>query len=140
MSARKIKYIVIHCTATRPDAKVDSFKKYWKETLGWKNVGYHVLIDQNGIPHYLADFNTITNGVKGFNHESIHISYIGGIDANGKAKDTRTPQQKATLLSCIREALEWAGGKLIIQGHRDFPNVKKDCPSFDCSEYSWITA
>lgn len=133
---RKVKYIAIHCTATNPDANVESIKRYWKETLGWKNVGYHILIDQNGIPHYLADFNTITNGVKGFNHESIHISYIGGIDG----KDTRTPPQKATILTCIREVLEWAGEKLIIQGHRDF-GANKECPSFDAkSEYSWITA
>ena len=137
---RKVKYIVLHCTATNPDATVESIKRYWKENLGWKNVGYHILIDKNGLPNYLADFNSITNGVKGYNHESIHISYIGGIDEKGKPKDTRTMPQKATILDCIREVLEWYGEKLIIQGHRDFPNVNKACPSFDCSEYSWITA
>lgn len=131
---------MIHCTGTQPSATVEAIKRYWKDYLKWKSPGYHILIDQNGIPYYLSDFNSITNGVKGYNHESIHISYIGGIDENGKAKDTRTMQQKATILDCIREALEWVGEKVIIQGHRDFPNVAKECPCFDSrKEYSWIT-
>lgn len=135
---RLIKYIVIHCTATQPEASVEAIKNYWK-SIGWKRPGYHILVDANGIPHYLAPFDQITNGVKGYNMESIHISYIGGIDKNGKPKDTRTPQQKATLLKCIKEALEYVGRKLIIQGHRDF-GVSKACPSFDAkSEYEWIT-
>lgn len=135
---RLIKYCVLHCTATQPEASVEAIKNYWK-SIGWKRPGYHILVDANGIPHYLAPFDQITNGVKGYNLESIHISYIGGIDRDGKPKDTRTPQQKATLLKCIKEALEFVGRKLIIQGHRDFPGVNKACPSFDCKEYEWIT-
>lgn len=135
---RLIKYIVIHCTATQPEASVEAIKNYWK-SIGWKRPGYHILVDANGIPNYLAPFDQITNGVKGYNMESIHISYIGGIDRNGKPKDTRTPQQKATLLKCIKESLEYVGRKLIIQGHRDF-GVNKACPSFDAkNEYKWIT-
>lgn len=136
--SRLIKYCVLHCTATQPESSVEAIKNYWK-SIGWKRPGYHILVDVNGIPHYLAPFDQITNGVKGYNMESIHISYIGGIDRDGKPKDTRTPQQKATLLKCIKEALEYVGRKLIIQGHRDF-GVNKACPSFDAkSEYEWIT-
>jgi len=136
---RKIKYIAIHCTATSQDVKVDSIKRYWKENLGWKSPGYHILIDKNGIPYYFLDFNLPSNGVKGFNFESINIAYIGGVDDKTKPLDNRTNPQKATLLNCIHEVMLWAGGKLIIQGHKDFPNVKKDCPSFDAKkEYSWI--
>lgn len=135
---RLIKYCVLHCTATQPEASVEAIKNYWK-SIGWKKPGYHILIDQNGIPHYLAPFDQITNGVKGYNLESIHISYIGGIDRDGKPKDTRTPQQKATILKCIKEALEYVGRKLIIQGHRDF-GVNKACPCFNAKqEYEWIT-
>ena len=75
---REIKYIVLHCTATSKDATVENIKKYWKERLGWKNVGYHFIIKPNGKIEKLAGINTITNGVRGFNDRSIHISYIGG--------------------------------------------------------------
>lgn len=132
---RNIEYIVIHCTGTAPSVKVDAVKNYWKNHLGWKNPGYHILIDANGIPNYLAPFENVTNGVKGFNHNSIHIAYIGG---KGGA-DTRTLGQKATLLTCLREVIEFLGYVPIIQGHKDFPGVSKSCPNFDAkNEYSWI--
>jgi N-acetylmuramoyl-L-alanine amidase len=104
---RKIDYIVIHCTATQPNATKESILNYWKNTLKWKSVGYHRLIDANGVIHELANFETITNGVKGFNSNSIHFSYIGGIDEKGKPKDTRTLKQKESLLFLIKQAKKW---------------------------------
>ena len=136
---RLVKYCVIHCTATQPNASVQAIQNYWK-SIGWKRPGYHILIEANGTAHQLAPFSEITNGVKKFNMESIHISYIGGIDKHGKPMDTRTEAQKASILKAIKEALEWSGKKLIIQGHRDFPNVNKACPSYPAKEeYKWIT-
>ena len=130
---RKIDYIVIHCTATSPDTKKESILNYWKNTLKWKSVGYHRLIDKFGIIHELANYNQITNGVKGFNSVSIHFSYIGGIDEKGKAKDTRTLKQKESLLYLIKEAKKQFPNA-IIQGHKDFKGVAKACPSFDAKK------
>ena len=132
---RKIDYIVIHCTATQPNATKESILNYWKNTLKWKSVGYHRLIDANGVIHELANFETITNGVKGFNSNSIHFSYIGGIDEKGKPKDTRTLKQKESLLFLIKQAKKLYPSA-IIQGHKDFKGVAKACPSFEAkNEY-----
>lgn len=134
---RKINYIVIHCTATQPTATKQSILNYWKNVLKWKSVGYHRLIDANGVIHELANYEQITNGVKGYNSESIHFSYIGGIDEKGKPKDTRTQKQKESLLYLIKQAKEQFPDA-IVQGHRDF-GAKKACPSFDAkTEYSAI--
>lgn len=136
---RSIKYIVIHCTASPQTATVQNILRYWKETLGWKNVGYHRLIEADGTIHKLADFDAITNGVKGFNHESIHISYVGGVSPANKPVDNRTEKQKGAILDCIFEAIQHTGKKVIIQGHRDFGS-NKTCPCFDAKpEYQWIT-
>lgn len=137
---RSIKFIVIHCTATQQTATVANIQRYWRDSLGWKSPGYHLLIEQNGTIHRLIDFNGIANGVKGFNNHSIHISYIGGIDKAGKPLDNRTAAQKKAILECINEVIKWSDNKcLIIQGHRDFPNVNKACPSFDAkAEYRGI--
>ena len=116
---RKIDYIVIHCTASQPNATKQSILDYWKNVLKWKTVGYHRLIDANGIIHELANYEQVTNGVKGFNSNSIHFSYIGGIDEKGKPKDTRTPQQKESILKLLKE-LRKRYPKAIIQGHKDF--------------------
>jgi N-acetylmuramoyl-L-alanine amidase len=137
---RNIDYIVIHCTATPQHATVESILNYWRNNLGWKNPGYHMLIEANGKVHKLQDFDNPTNGVKGHNYNSIHISYIGGVTGTMKPIDNRTYEQKAAILDCIRQAVEYTEGKkLIIQGHRDFPGVTKACPSFDAKkEYKWI--
>jgi N-acetylmuramoyl-L-alanine amidase len=71
-----------------------------------------------------------TNGVAGHNANSVHVSYIGGVDAKGKAVDNRTLEQKASMLLILRK-LRKNYPEAVICGHRDFPGVKKDCPSFD---------
>jgi N-acetylmuramoyl-L-alanine amidase len=134
---RKIDYIVIHCTATQPNTKKEAILSYWKNTLKWKTVGYHRLIDANGVIHELAKFEQITNGVKGYNSESIHFSYIGGIDESGRPKDTRTLKQKESLLYLVKQAKKQFPNA-IVQGHRDF-GANKACPSFDAkNEYKAI--
>ncbi|SFO04497.1 N-acetylmuramoyl-L-alanine amidase [Paenimyroides ummariense] len=130
---RTIKYIAVHCTATKQNATVEAIRNYWKRNLGWKQPGYHIIVKPNGDHERLALDETVCNGVKGYNRESIHVSYIGGIDDNGKALDNRTEAQKRTLLQIIC-GLKAKYPNAIIQGHRDFPNVAKDCPSFNAKE------
>jgi N-acetylmuramoyl-L-alanine amidase len=135
---RKIDYIVMHCTATLSTASVEAIKRYWREVLGWKNPGYHYLIEADGETHKLQEEEKPANGVKGYNHNSIHVSYVGGIDAEGNPFDNRTYQQKAALIGQLK-FLKRKYPNAIIQGHRDFPGVKKACPSFDAkAEYKMI--
>lgn len=132
---RNIKYIAVHCTATAQTATVSAIQNYWKKNLGWKMPGYHFMIKPDGEAINLLSIEQISNGVKGFNSVSINISYIGGVDDKGKAIDNRTPAQKETLLKLLKE-FKTKYPTAIIQGHLDFPNVVKACPSFNAkSEY-----
>jgi len=131
--SRAIKYIVVHCTATKQYATIEAIRKYWKINLAWKSPGYHIIVKPNGDLERLASDETICNGVKGYNSNSIHVSYIGGVDDNGKAIDNRTDAQKKALLQTIC-GLKAKYPNAIIQGHRDFPNVAKDCPSFNAKD------
>ena len=146
--AKKVKNIVIHCSAGFGDK--NSILAFWK-SKGWKTVGYHRLIDLDGIVHELAPFTAITNGVLGFNDSTIHICYIGGIERGTlKPKDTRTAKQIWAIEYCVKEAVEWlrTNGKDItkdlgIVGHRDYSKDAnnngtiesweriKECPSYD---------
>lgn len=130
---RDIKYIVVHCTATPQTATVSSIQNYWKNTLKWVMPGYHFMIRPDGEIIQLLEIEKISNGVKGFNSVSINISYIGGIDSENKPIDNRTPAQKRSLTDLLTK-LKKEFPKAIIQGHRDFPNVKKACPSFNAKE------
>lgn len=157
MAHRFISHLVIHCTAGHGD--LESVLRFWKKTLGWRHPGYHFFIDYDGTVHQLAPINNVTNGVKGYNSHSVHISYRGGVrkDNNKIAEDTRTPEQKAAILDTIRKVLEElkphqdiTGIKIL--GHRDFSPDQdgngvisaweriKECPCYDCiPEYEWIT-
>jgi len=157
MKAKEIKYIVIHTSAGY--GNVESIKKFWKETLKWKVGGYHRIIDLEGNIHNLYPFDVSLNGVKGYNSQCLHISYIGGVSKTNvnKAEDTRTQKQKEAIIECIVEAQIWIvhnGGNINtvkILGHRDFSPDKngngiiesweriKECPSFDAiSEYAYL--
>ncbi|MND74232.1 N-acetylmuramoyl-L-alanine amidase [compost metagenome] len=134
---REIKYIVLHCTATQPNATVESIKNYWKNTLKWSNPGYHYLIGSDGFIHELLPEEKVSNGVAGYNLNSVHVSYIGGVDKTGAPKDTRTPQQLASMKSIVQRLKDkYPEAKTL--GHRDFPRVKKACPSFDVSNWLLI--
>lgn len=130
---RDIRYIVVHCTATDQTAKVDAIKRYWKDILKWSRPGYHYIINANGIVEQLQNEDLPSNGVSGFNSMSVNISYIGGIDRDGKLVDNRTEQQKRSLLSILK-VLKAKYPKAEIRGHRDFPNVAKACPCFDAKK------
>ena len=130
---RDIKYIVVHCTATPQTTSVESIQKYWKTQLGWKMPGYHFMIKPDGEIVQLLEIEKISNGVKGFNSVSINISYIGGVDSENRPIDNRTLAQKRSLTDLLTK-LKKEFPKAIIQGHRDFPNVKKACPSFNAKE------
>ncbi len=135
---RTIKHIVIHCTATSPKTKVSSIQNYWKRHLGWRMPGYHFIVLPNGNFERLLDVSQVSNGVKGYNAHAIHISYIGGVSQKGNPLDTRTQAQKATLLQLIK-LCKTRHPNAEILGHRDFPGVRKACPSFDAkNEYKHL--
>ena len=130
---REIKFLAVHCTATPQTATVSSIQNYWKNVLKWKMPGYHFIIKPNGEVVQLLEIEKVSNGVKGFNSVSINISYIGGVDSKNKPIDNRTESQKKALFDLLKK-LKKQFPKAIIQGHRDFPEVKKACPSFNAKE------
>lgn len=136
---RTIKYIVLHCTATPQTTTVESIQRYWRTPKphgnGWKDPGYHHIIKPDGTIVDLHPIEKVSNGVAGHNATSIHISYIGGVDAKGKAVDNRTDAQKAAQISLLRKYKAMFSGAKIL-GHRDFPGVAKSCPSFDVA--AWL--
>lgn len=130
---RDIKYIAIHCTATAQTATVEAIQKYWREVMKWSSPGYHFIVKPDGTAVQLLPIEKVSNGVAGFNSHLINISYIGGVDANNKPIDNRTPAQKASILKLVIE-MKYKFKTAIVQGHRDFPNVHKACPSFDAKK------
>ncbi len=131
---RNIKYIVVHCTATQPTATVEAIKKYWKEVRRWDKPGYHYLLLRDGEIVQLLEEKEISYGAYGHNQDCIHIAYIGGIDKEGKPVDNRSARQIHAMFDKLVELSNRYRSAEIL-GHRDFPNVKKACPSFDVKRW-----
>lgn len=133
-SRRNITRIVLHCTASWQTATIDGIKADWR-ARGWTNVGYAYIIMPNGEVVQLASEDVVTNGVKGYNSNSIHVCYIGGIEKVGgkiKSIDNRTDAQKVSLKTIVKE-LKFKYPKATILGHRDL--AAKDCPCFNVKEW-----
>jgi len=99
---RTITLLIIHCSAT-PQGVGLSFE----DCRPPEKIGAHCL---------------------NHNRHSIGICYEGGLDADSQPSDTRTLEQKASLLALLRELKRIFPHALIV-GHHDL-NPMKPCPCF----------
>ena len=132
MKMRKINEIIVHCTATKEGQHftVDDVRR-WHLERKFVDIGYHYLVLLDGTIQEGRPIETIGAHCVGHNAHSIGICYVGGLDKNGKAADTRTPEQKASLLHLLTE-LKQRYPAAAIHGHRDF--APKACPCFDATQ------
>ncbi len=131
-SRRNITEIIVHCTATPAGrrvsvADIDS----WHRQRGFNGIGYHYVVELDGHiaqgrPVHLAGAHC-----KGHNSNSIGVVYVGGLDADGRATDTRTAAQRKALAGLLGDLRKLYPGAAI-HGHRDF--AAKDCPCFDATK------
>lgn len=129
-----VRFIVIHCSATRADRDytVEQMLKDHK-ARGFRTIGYHAYIRKDGTVTYHRHWLEVGAHAKPFNRCSIGVCYEGGLAASGKTSDTRTEQQCEQLLLLLMK-LKKMFPKAKIVGHRDLPGVHKECPCFDVEE------
>ena len=133
---RKIDKIILHCAAT-PEGKDYTVAQIdgWHRARGFKSIGYHYVICRDGSIHSGRSLSEAGAHCSGQNANSIGVCYIGGCAADGKTpSDTRTPAQRASLASLVKELLRQYPGATV-HGHNEFAN--KACPSFNVKE--WLT-
>jgi N-acetylmuramoyl-L-alanine amidase len=126
---RKINKIILHCSATKEGRQFTAKDiDQWHKQIGWKCIGYHYVILLDGTVQPGRPESEIGAHTVGQNSNSIGICYIGGLDADGKAKDTRTDQQKEALHNLVSDLLKKYQGSTV-HGHNEFAN--KACPCFN---------
>ena len=130
---RNINKIIVHCSAT-PEGRNFTVKQIdaWHRQRGFNSIGYHFVIYLDGSVNVGRPLAKAGAHCKGQNAHSIGVCYIGGLAANGKTPiDTRTPEQKASLVKLITE-LRQQFPNASVHGHREFAN--KACPCFNAFE------
>ncbi len=126
---RTIDKIILHCSATKEGQHftVEDIDR-WHKARGFAKIGYHHVIYLDGTVHKGRDESLIGAHCLGHNARSIGVCFIGGLNADGKPKDTRTPEQKAALIKLVAE-LKKRYPKATVHGHNEF--AAKACPCFD---------
>lgn len=153
---KKIDAIVVHCSATRAGQDIGRSEiNRMHVERGFQCIGYNYVVRLDGTVEVgrsltIDGAHCSSKGFSGvsYNKHSIGICYVGGLDANGKAADTRTDAQKRAMRELIMKLVRQYPGIKEILGHRDTsPDLDgdgvvepyewvKQCPCFDAvSEY-----
>lgn len=130
-----VKQLVVHCSATQPLAKLGAKDiDRWHRERGFLKIGYHFVIKTDGTIETGRPITEAGAHVAGHNSTSIGICMIGGVNKQGKSENNFTLEQFASLATLLTDLLK-KFPKAEIKGHRDFPEVKKDCPCFDVKKW-----
>lgn len=129
---RELKEIILHCTATKEghDYSVEQVRK-WHLDRGFNDIGYHFLIRLDGTVEAGRPLETVGAHCKGHNANSIGIAYVGGLDKNGRPKDTRTLPQKEAMRRLVHDLKQYFP-RLEVHCHNEYST--KSCPCFSVSE------
>lgn len=140
--------IVIHCSAGAPTQRAADIVAYHLRPRaqggrGWSVAGYHYIIEADGRVVPVVAEDRVANGAAGYNADSIHVCYTGGVDAAGRPADTRTEAQREALRRLVADIRGRRPEISSVVGHRDLsPDLNgngrvdpwewmKACPSFD---------
>ena len=131
------KYIVIHCSQTRPSQKDVDAK--WIDRIhrsnGWLKIGYGTVIKRNGeIEQGRAD-NEVQAHVKGYNHTAFGLCLVGGAKEENckEGEDNFTAEQWESLRKELTRLVEKYPDARIV-GHYEL-DEKKFCPAFNVRQY-----
>lgn len=130
-----IRWLTVHCAATPEgrDVSPATIAAWDKAKFGQES--YHWIVTLDGAMHRRLADDVKGAHTGGHNTGNIGVCLVGGMDRQMKApKDTKTLAQETALKTLIRTyQARYPGIKIL--GHRDWPGVKKACPSFDVEEW-----
>lgn len=132
-----VKYLTIHCAATPEGRHVPAGTITQWDQAKFGQTSYHWVVELDGKAVRTLRDDQKGAHVGGANSNNIGICYVGGCDKAMNPKDTRTAAQNKSLRTLIRTYQDRYPG-LIVMGHRNWPGVKKACPSFDVT--AWLKA
>ncbi len=108
----------------------------WHRHRGWLGIGYSYVIKRDGLLENGRNPDAIGAHAAGYNDCSVSICLIGGVteDDVTVAENNFTDEQYTTLASLL-DTLKDMYPDAEVLGHRDLPNVTKDCPSFSVKKW-----
>jgi N-acetylmuramoyl-L-alanine amidase len=117
-------------------AKVAEIRR-WHQSLGWKDIGYHWIIDRDGSIAPGRPETMTGSHVRGHNTRSLGICLIGGHGSasTDRFEDHFTPQQKRALKQLIADIKSRTPIKAVRPHHAV---AAKACPGFAFRQEDWL--
>jgi N-acetyl-anhydromuramyl-L-alanine amidase AmpD len=114
--------------------KVAEVRRWHVQDRGWKDIGYHFLIDRDGTLALGRPVDQVGAHTQGHNTGTIGVSLFGGFgsSATDEFSDNFTPEQDKALRSLI-ETLSSLYGIKKVSGHNEY--AAKACPSFSVPKW-----
>ena len=127
LEAKNIRYLVVHCSDTPDDEPITAKEIHAMHLgFGWHGVGYHRIINRDGIVEHGRPDYWIGAHVYGHNEISLGVCLIGRTDF--------TEAQFNSLETILREWTEKHPHAEVV-GHCDFDYTEKTCPNFDAGQW-----
>lgn len=138
MNTNQVQYIIVHCSATRenvcyPGWLLDQDHR----ARGFSEAGYHFYVRRCGEIERLRSLTRPGAHTRGYNRCSIGVCYEGGLDASGRACDTRTTEQRRSLRRLLT-LLCHSYPRAVVVGHRDLSLDRNHNGRIEPSE--WLKA
>lgn len=134
---RDVNEVIVHITASNDNATVEQIRA-GHLARGFSDIGYHWIVDREGVVHKGRDESIIGSHVAGYNADTIGISYIArgsDTDQNGEYGKYMTESQRIAFEKKIADIL--TRYKLEIKdvsGHNQY-NLGKACPCFKVNKH-----
>jgi len=120
MARLETKYIVVHCSQTRPSQKIGAKEiDRWHRERGWLKIGYA----------------RVQAHVKNYNHISTSVCVVGGAKEEDwqQPEDNFTGEQWESLKKVLEElVIKYPEARIV--GHYEL-DERKTCPNFNVREY-----
>ena len=124
---RNINLIVVHHSASSLDTTTEMIRVWHVIDNGWSNIGYHAVIEKDGILHPGRDITRVGAHARGANKGSLGICVVGNNLLPGRKW---TGAQIATLGKTLEVWLMMFPGSKIA-GHCDVGTTATACPGLD---------
>lgn len=117
--------VTLHYTLGPTSQSVRSIQDHHMDVNGWADIGYNLLVDENGTAYEGRGWTAAGAHARGANTSGIGIAYIG--------RDGMTSAAKETVVALYDEANGRTGRTLARRGHRDINATT--CPGD--GNYTW---
>lgn len=134
--------IILHCADTRPEwmagrptsEKVAEIRRWHVQERGWRDIGYHWVIDRDRTVAIGRRETEIGAHVEGHNRGTLGVCLVGGYGASADDTFERnfTVAQAVAVTRLIGEIKGRATIRKVL-GHNDY--AAKACPGFRVAEF-----